>query len=474
MPARSFTSDDSPLSDGELQLLSPRDQSAVWALWSRYHKQVELVVRGIPALTSWDREEVISGTAVRFGVQLPRHAPAIRDLPAWLRTMARNEARTLLRRRWRSRILYVALNSGENPEGAAQNEQAASPVGEIEKRERSEALCVAFQSLSEKLRKTAFAYLIQERSYEEIAHSERIPQATVRKRVQVARARLQEFALDYLEGRRPAVEATSPDLPGIWLPDAPRSFEIESAPGASRILPVPHGRQAAFHHFFFFHRLGREQQRRRALRGYLENHPRGWSRWLELAELNTAAGRWNEALWCYETSRRGGSGSLRSHLGAGELFRALGRADEASLIYREAMAISTDVPARLHLRALMAQCVNHPEEAQRLWREAMAGEPENPAHALAAAASLLGGRRDREAYRLLGVLWRSPPIHSQAMHLALDLLEADGNTGLLSRFVAELFGRGDRSANVIRHYVSLELRRPLSLPEESRLRRDKI
>jgi RNA polymerase sigma factor (sigma-70 family) len=440
--------------DQDLLQLCSSDERAVWALWCRYSRHLEYVVIGLTHLPTWDVEEIMSTAALRFHRQVPRYASQIRNLQAWMSTLVRNVALDYVRKAGRFQRQHLNLE---------ENDLAQSPDWECLLPGRShtasleirEAIRSEINSLSLRLRETARAHFLEEKSYSEICRLQHIRPATARKRIQMARAQLRQSLVGYLSGQRP--------LPGertsavVEVSAGPR-FEIECSPVSSRFVSLPGpGRAPQFHHLFFCHPLGREQQKMSRLRDYVGRHSRGWLKQWELAEISLSLGRWEEALGRYELCRKHKSAKLSAFLRPARLLHHVGREEEARLLCMEALRSEHDPASRFHLHAVIAEIMNQSEHARAFWLQARTAEPQNPAHYVGAAELEIRSGNAPAAIRVLDELLQLDADHLQGRNLLLDLMFERGDLGAVYESVKKLLSRGDSNAKVIQYNMDFHL-----------------
>lgn len=435
--------------DGELLSRLSREPRLAWILWQRHESVAENALRRSCRIPQEEREEILSKAAIQFFVQVTRHAAQVRNLAAWTATLTRNVARDHLRslRKFLERHELFDENS-ERPGRYNPGTQFAWSAADSA--EVHQFLLPALNSLSSRLREAAFARLIEGKSYEEIASSLQIPAATVRKRVQVARQDLRRGIAQLQLGKWGAT-GPSGGPQKVFDRAVETQFEIRSQPAQCLVLPIPEA-GGAFRSFYFESDVSRRNQRLRAIRRYLEQHPRGWSKWLERAELATATGSWQEALWSYESCRRGGTCALRASVASVRILLWLGRSTEAAVLCEEAMRLPRSSAALLHLEGYLAVAMGQVDDAVSAWASAAALEKDNPAHCVVAAEWLTLHSRYAEAAPYIDRALAIAPWHLTARMLQLEQHRSAADWMALHRSASLLFEQGHRNASVVAHY----------------------
>ena len=173
-----------------LEHLMQGDMGAFWALWEQhqgYLYRLCCLWLGHPE----EAEDVLSEAMIKAWIKLPDQAGQILNLRAWLARLTFNLCMDLHRERARPGRQVQDL---EDPSGA---ERVVAPAGDQPEeaflhRERWEYIFRLINGLPLRLREPFALRILQERSYQDIAEQLHLSPENVRKRVQQARALLQE------------------------------------------------------------------------------------------------------------------------------------------------------------------------------------------------------------------------------------------------------------------------------------------
>jgi RNA polymerase sigma factor (sigma-70 family) len=416
----------------------------LWRVWHENNCHIQKVLRASFCLSKWDMEEIMSIAMLKFYTQFPKHCTEIRNLSAWLARFAQNTATDYLRQERRRQQRYEYLD--EQQYYGPLVEHSFIPAQEDQTKETLEAILLRAR-LSATLRETAIAHFVRGKTYLEIAHAQQIQIATVRKRIQIIREQLRNNLKD-----------TPPDA----ARPASRPDTI-----ASRILPGAGRRPDFFVQIFFQWTPKRGGQRAATLERYLnQREPRDSNKWMELAEMHLAAGRWEKARDCYETCRKKYPSILEAAWRSAYLHHLLGEQSRAQAICNE-MLQAAGPPPRLHLlQGYSAWMQGDWGAARTSWEYAALLEPNNPDHHLRLFhIHIAEGRADEARNRIYKALTISPN-HHRAMNLILSVLHAEGNYGLLKKYTGILYAKGDHNAAVIKYHADIRLRAGDCTPAE--------
>ena len=133
----------------------------------------------------------------------------------------------------------------------------------------------------------------------------------------------------------------------------------------------------------------RQQMKLTTLRKYVQQHPRGWKKRLELAELLYTMGHWQAAIEQYQQVLDRQPYRLDVQLQLGKILHLMGRDAEAIALYEQTLQ-STRQPATIHhIQGLIALCRQQEQAASTAFQAATRLEPNNVAHWSALAQTQL-------------------------------------------------------------------------------------
>src|SRR5205085_5833111 len=124
----------------------------------------------------------------------------------------------------------------------------------------------------------------------------------------------------------------------------------------------------------------RQDQKLKKLSKYLQQHPSGWKKRLELADLLCSMGNWQQAVLEYRQVLERQPQLMEVQLQLGKILQLMGRNAEAIVVYQSALPKSGNVATQHHVNGLIEVCRCCPQQAVRMFEEAASTEPDNPAH----------------------------------------------------------------------------------------------
>lgn len=382
-----------------------------------------------------DAEEALSRAAVLAFQKFPTRPDELTNPRGWLLRLTYNTCMDLHRERRRERAEphddLEALGAGEAMPARRFDE---SPEGAVLNAELWAYLHRCLGELPPRLRDPMRLHLLHEIRYRNIAEALAITEVNVRKRIQHGREILRRQLRQYLagdaevaapelaagrslaHGRRPAV-APEAARGGVAAPRVrgQRSARVLLPGGIERDVVVP-----------LFHTPESDGRRLARLTHYVDRHPNGWKRRLELARRLRERGRLEQALPHYREVAARRTLLPAVWLELATCLSSLGRSAEAAATYRDALGALRGEGISRHLKGLMARCQGRPDEALEELRKAVAAEPRNPAHWLALGEIELEAGRPQEAVEAFDAALDLDPDDPRALTASLPALEAAG------------------------------------------------
>lgn len=171
----------------------------------------------------------------------------------------------------------------------------------------------------------------------------------------------------------------------------------------------------------------RQDIKLRTLSKYVQLHPTGWKKRLELAELLYTMGRWEQAVAEYRQviERQPQFIDVRLHLG--KLLQLMGKETDAIALYQSAKALTRNPATSFHIMGLMETCHRRTQEAAKFFERATLLEPENSFHWLALGLTYLETEAPVEALRAFDAVLQLNPNDIVANSHSYDALMAVGN-----------------------------------------------
>jgi RNA polymerase sigma-70 factor (ECF subfamily) len=153
-----------------------------------------------------EAEDVTQEVFIKVFQTLKTYQAAQGSFATWLNRVARNHLVDHYRRARKDRV--TSSLEDELPEAEQKPSQHMEPTGQVESRERREVLQLALDKLSPDLREAVILRDLQDLDYEEIAQVLRVPQGTVKSRINRGRLELGRV-LKRMEGLRGPAKAGS-------------------------------------------------------------------------------------------------------------------------------------------------------------------------------------------------------------------------------------------------------------------------
>ena len=133
-------------------------------------------------------------------------------------------------------------------------------------------------------------------------------------------------------------------------------------------------------HIFLEDKPTRQHQNIETLRKYVQRHPGGWKKRLELADLFYSMGRWEEAIKAYQQVLEKQPHLIGMCLQLGNILYLMDREEEAIAVYESALPFARKPATQHHLRGLIEVCRQRHEVAAREFEKAVSSEPSNVNH----------------------------------------------------------------------------------------------
>jgi RNA polymerase sigma factor (sigma-70 family) len=356
----------------------------------------------------------------------------LRSPAAWLGALSHNVCMDLHRERRRERTWQIHRDTGREHEPAIH--LAQSPEEAYLHHEALERLRRGIATLPGRLRAPLLLRAEDQLSYKEIAERLQLSEENARKRVQEARDRLRRALDGATEGCAP--RHGRPTAAGEGWVAAPRAavlLRVRLPGGGERssrvLLDAPPRALAA----------GSPER----LSAYVAKHPAGWRKRIELATLLVADGRFEEACEHYRRVIALRPGVAACWIGLGRALEWQGRAGEAALAYARGVADVALPAARRHLEARIEASRGRPEAALRAFAAAAEAEPDNAAHAAAAAELNLDLDQPAEAGEALARALDASPDNAALLTLAYEVARRTGAAREANEIVERAILAGD-------------------------------
>ena len=164
----------------------------------------------------------------------------------------------------------------------------------------------------------------------------------------------------------------------------------------------------------------------KTLSKYVRQHPRGWKKRKELADLLRAMGRLVEAVGEYRQVLSRQPQLIEVWLQLGKILQMMAREAEAIEAYKSAMTLTGNPATRQHLTGLIESCRQCDRCAAIAFESAANLEADNPAHWLALGQTQLRIENPAAALRAFDAILLQGPEDSIALIYSYDALMALG------------------------------------------------
>jgi RNA polymerase sigma factor (sigma-70 family) len=249
--------------------LAAGDSAALWELWQHHQGELRGLCRRWMGGHAEDAEDALSTAMLKTCEILPSQAADLVNVRGWLLRLTYNVCMDLHREHQRRARLVVGLGAPDvpSPDSAV---APHSPEEALLRRELRSWVRHAIHDLPPRLKEPLVLRIFREMPHRDIAERLKLSSDNVRKRLQYARGILGLRLGRLLTG------------PAASLSTSPRTTAVAGPVRA----PTP-----------------RERRRLATLNRYVERHPRGWKKRLELARLLEAMGHREEAQAEYGRAR---------------------------------------------------------------------------------------------------------------------------------------------------------------------------
>ena len=449
-----------PPHEGVGALASPWDIAAFWNLWAQHRDHLYRVCLRHTDGNHAEAEDALAEAMLKARKSLVGSAEVLQMPKAWLSRLTQNLCIDLgrakaRRRRLEDQAAEAITDDWGNGVSAAVSSDAASFGAQEQDRVRR-----LIETLPVRWREPFLLHLVEQKPSVEVAARLGLSASCVRKRVQLARARLRRLLRE--EAEEPGPPVSPPSVASSEL-RAPPNLASASAPGweitfharASEVVPVPLacGMVRCFH-VFLEGPSSRERQKLAALRAYVRRHPGGWRKRLQLADCLHRVGAWAEAIAEWQQVLAEQPRLIQVVLRMAEVLTQTGANAAAAKLCTEALEHVRQSASRAHLRGWVALCQAEYATAEAEFQAATLAEAGNPAHALRWAQVQLKRGAAAGAVRLLESVLRSDPFDLIALSLLQEALLQSGRMEESMQRSQDLLARWPEDARALQHLVA--------------------
>jgi RNA polymerase sigma factor (sigma-70 family) len=388
-----------------------------------------------------DAQEAFSRIALKVHRHLPKHFSSAHDDPPalsrWLYRLAYNTCIDVYRERQKrpEELIEPDADLDQLLSGAGALPFVASPPENPEhtllSKEVHATLLRGVHELPDKLREVVECYVTLDNHRDAASHLH-ISEENFRKRLQKARALLRAHLEDYLSGRwepRRAVpprhpeEALAPGRSGHrddpWRVYALRPVQLRLDAGreVESLVALHHPPQ---------HSSSRRQE---ALESYIQAHPTGWKKRLQMGRHLLEEGWPEAALPHYEAVVQRQPRLFLAWLELTMLHRLRERPELAAAVCERALAHVTEEFQRCYLRGVRASCLGQHAEAERAFQAACERLGGSAMPQVALAECCLSTGRPWEATRHLAAALAQDSTNVAALTVGHEALRLAGRSG---------------------------------------------
>ncbi|NER34075.1 MAG: sigma-70 family RNA polymerase sigma factor [Oscillatoria sp. SIO1A7] len=181
-----------------LKKISLGDAPTFWKLWVRHKDYLYGCCLEWMKGNPWEAEEALSEAMLKAWDKLPKYAEKITNIKGWLARLTHNLCMDIHRERKRGAKRVESIEAIADREGTSYSFE--SPDAAILRREMAAYIRQGIESLSPRLRAPFMLRFCQDKSYQAIAKQMGVSEHNIRKRIQQARAIMQEQLNQYLSG----------------------------------------------------------------------------------------------------------------------------------------------------------------------------------------------------------------------------------------------------------------------------------
>lgn len=127
----------------------------------------------------------------------------------------------------------------------------------------------------------------------------------------------------------------------------------------------------------------RLNQKIKTLTQYIQQYPSGWKKRLELANLLSVTGHWEQAIKEYQQIIKRQPQFIEVQLKLAKMLHLMGQEADAAAVYENALSHISHQATRQHIKGLIALCNDNFPDAIEAFKSAISLESNNPAHWLA-------------------------------------------------------------------------------------------
>ncbi|NER28399.1 MAG: tetratricopeptide repeat protein [Symploca sp. SIO1C4] len=218
----------------------------------------------------------------------------------------------------------------------------------------------------------------------------------------------------------------------------------------------------------------RQEQKLRKLRKYVQQHPSGWKKRLELAELLYSIGEWEKAIVEYNQVLKQRPKLIEIRLQLGKILHLMGLTKQAIDIYEDTLFLCKDQGINYHINGLIGSCRSQYNVALNSIESATTLNPDNSAHWLSLGLTYLLVESPINALRAFEQVLKLSPDDVIALNYNHDALLTSGNIQAAWKSLNKTLDLAPGHIGVLERVINHRLRRRLVKAQEGKKTRQLI
>jgi len=466
-----------------LRQFAQGDSAAFWRLWKRYWGYLYSCCLRWMGGNREDAEDALSSASIKALDKLSDYARKITNFKGWLTRLTYNLCVDMHREREKRARLVPHVEAIADKEGIEYVQESSEDT--LLRYEMCECIRRAIDALPSRLCYPFILHFYRKIPYQDVAIQLAISVENVRKQIQQARAILQEQLSRYLsagDGPVWAEPGSGESMIDDWEAIVAEAYMCEGEkeeikPLSTVTYPVqvnlPSGVEMHFH-IFLDDKPTRQHQKVETLRKYVQRHPGGWKKRLELADLLYTMGCWEEAIEAYQRVLEKQPHLIGVCLQLGNILSLMDREEEAITAYKRALLFARKPATQYHVRGLIEVCRRRHEVAAKAFETAVSLEPSNASHWHALGLMYLRAGCPVDALRAFDEALKIKPDDLMALTYSCDALCFMGRFKEAQRHISRALELDPDNVLAIKHIADARSARGLVRGEEGKKTRGLI
>ena len=413
--------------------LAQGDESAFWNLWGQYRSYLRICCLRWLGTSRHEVDDALSRAGIKALHGLLNNGHNITHLKGWLSRLTHNICIDIIRERNRHRKSLYRI--GELAEIGEWHHAYSPPTAEeaLLQREMSKAVRRVVKILPCRLQLPSMMRFFQEMPYQDIARQLKITPANARKRIQQARAIIQEQINPYLNGAGDPhfemKESKGQDENTCELPSEHSDVEdlesdtIKPCIAPYRLIRVKLRNKMEMEYYVPIKNMPKRiHQKIRTLKKYLQKHPRSWRKRLELADFLYVTGDWPEAVDNYRKVLEKQPSFFQVWLQLGNILHLMDEKDDALAAYKSGYDLARHEASGYYVLGLIEICCWNYTKAWHRFKKAASYESDNSAHWHALGVTSLHTNESAEAMQTFDYALEINPKDTVALTNSSDAL----------------------------------------------------